>query len=74
MVSILAAGAGIPGGPVIGSSDRLGAAPHERPVTPQDIAAALYTFLGLDPHQEYKSVDGRPSPMLDRGEPLRELM
>lgn len=72
--SIVAAGAGIPGGQVIGSSDRLGAAPHERPVTPQDVAATLYRFLGLDPHQEYKSVDGRQSLMLDRGEPLRELM
>jgi hypothetical protein len=72
--SILAAGAGIPGGQVIGSSDRLGAAPHERPVTPQDVAATVYSFLGLDPHQEYKGVDGRTSLMVDGGEPLRELM
>jgi hypothetical protein len=72
--SILAAGAGIQGGQVIGSSDRLGAAPHERPVTPQDVAATLYRLLGLNPHQDYETVDGRPLPMLDRGEPLRELL
>ncbi|MBI3866091.1 MAG: DUF1501 domain-containing protein [Planctomycetia bacterium] len=72
--SILAAGAGIPGGQVIGSSDRLGAAPHERPVTPQDVAATLYHLLGLDAHQEYKGVDGRAHLMLDRGEPLPELL
>jgi hypothetical protein len=72
--SILAAGAGIPGGQVIGSSDRFGAAPHERPITPQDVAATLYRFLGLEPYQEYMSVDGRASPMLDRGDVIRELL
>ncbi len=72
--SVLAAGAGIGGGHVIGSSDRLGATPHERAITPQDIAATLYEFLGLDPFQEYASIDGRVFRMLDRGEAIRELL
>ncbi|MGE5195097.1 MAG: hypothetical protein ACM3U2_21595 [Deltaproteobacteria bacterium] len=57
-----------------GSSDRLGATPHERPITPQDIAATLFEFLGLDPFQEYASIDGRVFRMLDRGEAIRELL
>jgi uncharacterized protein (DUF1501 family) len=72
--SILAAGAGIRGGQVIGSSDRLGATPHERAITPQDIAATLYEHLGLEPFQEYASIDGRVFRMLDRGEAIRELL
>jgi len=72
--SVVAAGAGIAAGQVIGSSDRLGAAPHERPITPQDVAATLYHLLGLDPFQTYRSVDGRPFHVLDCGEPIRELL
>jgi hypothetical protein len=72
--SILAAGAGIRGGQVIGSSDRLGATPRERALTPQDIAATLYERLGLEPFQEYTSIDGRVFRMLDRGEAIRELL
>jgi hypothetical protein len=72
--SVLAAGAGIAGGQVIGSSDRLGAAPHERPITPQDMVATLYRLLGLDPFQEYRTVDGRLSRMLDAGQPIAELL
>jgi uncharacterized protein (DUF1501 family) len=72
--SVLAAGAGIPGGQVIGSSDRLGAAPHERPLTPQDVAATLYHVLGLDPFQDYRTVDGRLTPMLGPGKPIDELL
>jgi hypothetical protein len=71
--SVLAAGAGVRGGQVIGSSDRLGATPHERPVTPQDFAATLYELMGLDPFQEYASIDGRAFRMLDRGETIHEL-
>jgi hypothetical protein len=72
--SILAAGAGVRGGQVIGSSDRVGAAPHERPTTPQDVAATLYQALGVEPFQEYASIDGRLFQMLDRGEVIRELL
>jgi hypothetical protein len=72
--SVLAAGAGITGGQVIGSSDRLGATPRERPIMPQDVAATVYQFLGLDPFQEYSSIDGRLFRMLDRGEAIGEFL
>jgi hypothetical protein len=47
--SIALAGAGIRGGQVIGASDRHGAEPAERPVTPGDFAATLFHALGLAP-------------------------
>ena len=35
------------------------ASPTERPVSPKDLAATLYQFFGIDPFQEYRSVEGR---------------
>jgi hypothetical protein len=71
--TVLFAGAGVPGGQVVGASDALGAHPAERPVSPKDLAATLYQFLGIDPFQDYRSVDGRPFKVLDEGHALAEL-
>jgi hypothetical protein len=72
--SVLLAGAGIRGGQVIGASDRIGAEPHQRLVTPKDLVATLYHLLGVDPFQDYQSRDGRPFRMLDQGELIGELL
>ena len=71
--SAIAAGAGISGGQVIGASDRLGGEPTERPLTPKDLAATIYAFLGLDPFSDYVSNEGRPLRVLDEGQIVREL-
>ena len=47
--SVVLAGGGIKGGSVVGKSDRTGAYPDERPVTPADIHATVFTALGYDP-------------------------
>ena len=70
--SIAAAGAGVPGGQVIGSSDAKGAAPSDRPVSIEDLGATVYRKLGIDAHKEYHSL-GRPIRINDGGEPVREL-
>lgn len=41
------AGAGIPGGQVIGASDAIGAMPADRPVRPADLAATIFHLLGV---------------------------
>jgi hypothetical protein len=46
--SALLAGGGLPGGTVLGASDKHGAAPIARPVNPAQFAATLYRRLGLD--------------------------
>jgi uncharacterized protein (DUF1501 family) len=71
--SIILAGAGIAGGQVIGASDRVGGEPTDRPITPKDLAATIYSFLGLDPFTLYASTQGRPFPVLDEGQVIREL-
>ncbi len=58
--SVLLAGGGVPGGQVIGSSDSVGESPHDRPVTPGDLAATIYALLGIDPQLELRTRDGRP--------------
>ena len=58
--SAVLAGGGVPGGQVIGSSDALGELPKDNPVTPSDLAASIYTLLGIDPAGELHTSDGRP--------------
>jgi len=46
--SVLLAGAGIPGGTVVGASDGHGGYPANRPVSVPEFAATLYRLLGID--------------------------
>ncbi len=72
--SMVLAGGGIRGGQVIGESDKIGAVPKTRPITPADIHATVFTALGYDPHGiTYHMADGRPM-MLSDGRPIRELL
>jgi uncharacterized protein (DUF1501 family) len=45
--SALLAGGGVKGGRVVGESDRLGERPHDRPVTPADLAATVHHAVGI---------------------------
>ena len=58
--SVALAGGGIQGGQVVGSSDALGEYPKDNPITPSDLAATIYTLLGIDPAGELHTSDGRP--------------
>jgi len=70
----LLAGAGMPRGAVIGKTDAKGDSPADRPVTPSDLAATVYTALGIDPNYQYETPDGRPIRLVDGGKPLAELV
>ena len=72
--SVLLAGGGIRGGQVIGSSDKTGESPHERPITPADLAASIFTLLGLDPHLTLQTADGRPIHLSRDGQAIKELV
>jgi hypothetical protein len=71
--SVLLAGGGIPGGQVIGSSDATGESPKDQPVTPADLAATIYTLLGIDPLATLNTGDGRPVQISQSGKVVREL-
>ena len=72
--SMVLAGGGIRGGQVIGESDRTGAYPFVRPVTPADIHATVFAALGYDAqHIHYHMTDGRPMPVCD-GNVIHDLI
>ena len=58
--SVALAGGGVRGGQIIGQSDSLGESPKDRPVTPADLAATIYTLLGINPDLKLHTGDGRP--------------
>ena len=72
--SVVLAGGGVRGGQVIGSSDRIGESPHERPVTPADLANTIYRILGIDPDSELITPDGRPIRVNQGGHFIAGLM
>ena len=73
--SIVGAGGGIQGGQVIGSTDKIGGAPKDRPVHPSEIVATIYHQLGISLETELPAANGRPLPVVDRGvEPIHELL
>lgn len=70
----LLAGAGTPGGLVLGRTDAKGDSPVDRPVTPADLAATLYQALGIDPNLQFETPDGRPIRLVENGKAPRELV
>lgn len=71
----LLAGGGMRTGQVIGSTNRLGEVPQDRPVHYQDVFATLYDRLGIDTrHVTIPDQSGRPQYLLDRRDPIEELV
>jgi hypothetical protein len=71
--SVMLAGGGVPGGLVLGASDRTGESPADRPLTPADLAATIYHLLGIDPTQTLRTADGRPVRVNQGGVAVSEL-
>ncbi len=55
----LFAGAGVRGGQVIGRSDAIGAHPMTQAYHHSDVAATVYTALGIDPASQFVDIQGR---------------
>lgn len=73
VMTVALAGGGLRHGQVIGASDRDGAVPWERRVTPGDLAATIYRHLRVPLDTHYLDFRGRPRPVLESGEPIAEL-
>ncbi|MBL8867443.1 MAG: DUF1501 domain-containing protein, partial [Planctomycetia bacterium] len=70
--SVLFAGAGVVPGAAYGSSDRIGAYPSDKPVSPLDLTATLYHALGIDPAGHFLDSTNRPS-AISEGTPITGL-
>ena len=70
----LMGGGGVKGGMVIGSTDRLGERPKDRPLTPCNIHATIYKVLGIDPTLQILEPSGRPVNVLEDPQAIEELL
>ena len=71
--SVVMAGAGIPGGQIVGATDKQGASVADRPITPEDLTATILHKVGIDPATVLKTPLGRPVPLADGGKVIPEL-
>ena len=72
--SLALAGGGFRHGQVIGGTGRLAGEIKARPVTPGDLAATIYRFMGVPLDATYLDPRGRPTHIVEQGEPISELV
>jgi hypothetical protein len=70
----LLAGGGWPTGQVIGKTDSWASRAVGTPYQPQDVLAALYRHLGIDPATKVLDYSGRPQFLLEHYAPIKELL
>lgn len=68
--TVFMAGGGVPGGCIVGSSDKDGAYPQTNPQRPENMAATIYHALGIPATAIWKDEVDRPHNIY-HGEPIR---
>ncbi|MBI1347787.1 DUF1501 domain-containing protein [bacterium] len=66
------AGGGVRGGTVVGATDKIGAYPVEAPQKPEDMAATIYSALGIPSTAAWRDDVNRPHHIY-HGRPISEL-
>ncbi len=72
--SCVLAGAGIKRGHVHGASNSSGAEPEEDPVRPADLAATVFTLLGIDPQKKLLAPGDRPIDLVRDGSVIQGVL
>ena len=70
----LFSGGGLKMGQVVGATNSKAEFPTASPYTPFDMLATIYHHLGIDCQASFLDFAGRPIPILNDGEPIRELV
>ena len=68
------AGGGLRMGQTIGESTEKVEVPKSQPIGPQDLMATVFHVLGMPQDLHYKDPSGRPTPMINAGKPIAELI
>ena len=71
-MSVLLAGGGIRGGQTYGATDKIGAYPDDKPVTPSHIAKTIYHAMGVH-RLEAIDEEGKSFNLMEEGRALTEL-
>ncbi len=72
-MSVLMAGAKIPGGLCLGATDRQGYSAVERVLSPENFVSTIYRKLGIDPDMVLYTPQGRPAHLVSAPRPIDEL-
>ncbi len=73
-MSMLVAGGGLKHGQIIGATDARGYGISDRAVRPQDLAATVFNYMGIDLSSHWVNPQGRPVPIVtEGGKPIAEL-
>ncbi len=72
--SIALAGGGLKGGVIHGETDPRGAEPARDAVGPADVAATVFTQLGINPQGRLMSAGGRPIDIVRHGDVIQTLV
>lgn len=72
-MSVMMAGAGIPGGQIIGATDRAGYNAVDRVLSPEHFVSSVYRKLGMDPDQILYTPQGRPTHLVSDPTVIDEL-
>lgn len=70
--SLVMAGAGVKRGAVVGATDRVGGEPATERFGPWDVAATMFSALGIDPHGTYTDPFSRPFAITE-GVPMKAI-
>ena len=73
-MSVLMAGAGTPGGTIVGATDRAGYSAVDRVLSPENFVSTVYRKMGIDPGQIMYTPQGRPVHLVSDPQPIDELM
>jgi hypothetical protein len=73
-MSILYAGGGLKMGQAIGTTNSLAEYPTSKPATPGCVLSTMYHTLGIDYRHVFHDQAQRPLPVLNEGEPVKELI
>jgi uncharacterized protein (DUF1501 family) len=73
-ISAMLAGGGLKTGQAVGATNAKAEHPVERALKPGDLLATVYHVLGIDPTLTFKDHTGRPVPILEEGEAIREVI
>jgi hypothetical protein len=67
-------GGGLKMGQTVGESTAKAEVPKTTPISPQDLMATVFHVLGIPQDLHFKDPTGRPSPMINGGKPIAELV
>lgn len=72
--TVIFAGGGTKPGQVIGATDKHAEAPTTSPVGVNDLLRTISVLMGINPDQQFLDPLGRPVPIVDGGEVIRDLI